>query len=81
MLAAVLDMHGVTVSIPVFQAEIVYFLQQLGNLHYAILAAEEEGSLQFCLITESTQQGCKAIIRNLQITHTNESAYHARQTR
>lgn len=55
---------------PVFQAQVVHLLQKLCNLHDAVLAAEEEGSLQLGLVAEPVEKLGKAVIWNLgSITH------------
>ena len=52
---------------PIFQTEVVHRLQQLGYLHDAVLAAEEEGSLQLGLVTEPVKKLGKAVVRHLQM--------------
>lgn len=51
---------------PVFQTQVVHLLQQLGYLHDAVLAAEEEGSLQLGLVTEPVEKLGEAVIWHLQ---------------
>lgn len=59
-------------GLPVFQTEVIHFLQQAGHLHDAVLTAEEEGALQLGFIAEPLQQSAEAVVGNLHQVHTDE---------